>query len=122
MYGVPMKNLSQRVEADRHRRTARSSRWRNLLLLGCCLCWLMPAQAERADRTKPVNLEADRVTVDDAKQIATFDGNVILTQGTLVIRGDKMIVQQDADGFQRGTAFGNLASFRQKREGYDEYI
>ena len=80
------------------------------------------ASAERADRNKPVNLEADRVTVDDAKQIATFEGNVILTQGTLTIRGDKMIVRQDADGFKSGVAYGNLASFRQKREGYDEYI
>ena len=78
--------------------------------------------AERADRDKPVNLEADRVTVDEAKQTATFEGNVVLTQGTLMIRGDRMVVQQDADGFKYGTAYGNLASFRQKREGYDEYI
>ncbi len=83
---------------------------------------IAPAQAERADRDKPVNLEADQVTVDDAKQTATFVGNVVLTQGTLMIRGDRMIVQQDADGFKYGVAYGNLASFRQKREGYDEYI
>jgi lipopolysaccharide export system protein LptA len=78
--------------------------------------------AERADRTKPINLEADRVTVDDAKQIATFEGNVVLTQGTLTITGDKVVVTQDASGFKQGTAYGNLATFRQKREGYDEYI
>ena len=46
----------------------------------------------------------------------------MLTQGTLMIRGDRMIVQQDADGFKYGVAYGNLASFRQKREGYDEYV
>ena len=86
------------------------------------LAWLAPAHAERADRDKPVNLEADRVTVDDIKQVATFEGNVVLTQGTLKITGDRMVVKQDADGFQYGTAWGNLASFRQKREGYDEYI
>jgi len=80
------------------------------------------AYAERADRDKPVNLEADRVTVDESKQTATFEGNVVLTQGTLMIRGDRMVVQQDADGFKYGVAYGNLASFRQKREGYDEYI
>jgi lipopolysaccharide export system protein LptA len=80
------------------------------------------AYGERADRDKPVNLEADQVTVDDNKQVATFIGNVVLTQGTLVIRGDRMVVQQDAEGFKYGVAYGNLASFRQKREGYDEYI
>jgi len=81
-----------------------------------------PALAEKADRDKPVNLEADRVTIDDAKQLATFEGNVVLTQGTMQLRADRMVVRQDAEGFQYGTAYGNLASFRQKREGVDEWI
>jgi lipopolysaccharide export system protein LptA len=78
--------------------------------------------AEKADREKPINLEADRVTVDDAKQISTFEGRVVLTQGTLIIRGDRMEVRQDKEGFKNGTTWGNLAYFKQKREGYDEYI
>ncbi len=81
-----------------------------------------PARAEKADRDKPVNLEADRVTVDDAKQIAVFEGNVVLTQGTLQIRGNRMEVRQDKEGFRHGTTWGNLAYFRQKRDGVDEYI
>ncbi len=93
-----------------------------LLTLACALFVVVSAQAERGDRSKPVNLEADRVTVDETKQTATFEGNVVLTQGTLMIRGDRMVVQQDADGFKTGAAQGNLASFRQKREGYDEYV
>jgi hypothetical protein len=54
-----------------------------------------------------------------------FDGNVTLTQGTLVIRGDKLVVKQDAEGFQNGVATanpGNLARFRVKRDGKDEYV
>lgn len=78
--------------------------------------------AEKADRDKPINLEADRVAVDDAKQIANFEGRVLLTQGTLTIRGDRMEIRQDTQGFKNGTTWGNLAYFRQKREGYDEYI
>jgi lipopolysaccharide export system protein LptA len=81
-----------------------------------------PALAEKADREKPINLEADRVTVDDIKQISTFEGNVVLTQGTLVIRGDRMEVRQDNQGFKEGVTWGKLAYFRQKRDGYDEYI
>jgi len=92
------------------------------LTLACALFAAVPAQAERGDRGKPVNLEADRVTVDETKQTATFEGNVVLTQGTLMIRGDRMVVQQDADGFKTGVAQGNLATFKQKREGYDEYV
>ena len=80
------------------------------------------AHAEKADRTKPMHLEADRVTVDDAKQIAHFTGNVVLTQGTMIMRGDRMEVRQDKDGFRHGVMWGNLAYFRQKRDGFDEYI
>lgn len=78
--------------------------------------------AELADRDKPVNLEADRVDMDDAKKEAVFVGSVTLTQGTLTIKADKIIVKQDAEGFQYGIAYGNPAHFRQKREGYDDYI
>lgn len=80
------------------------------------------AMAERADRNKPVNLEADKVTIDDAKKIAVFQGNVVLRQGTLEIRADRMEVHQDKDGFKYGTAWGKRAYFRQKREGFDEHI
>ncbi|MFN6961010.1 MAG: lipopolysaccharide transport periplasmic protein LptA [Rhodocyclaceae bacterium] len=83
------------------------------------------ALAERADRDKPVHLEAARVTVDDAKRIHVFEGNVVLTQGTLTIRTAKLVVTQDADGFQKGVATGGengLARLRQKREGKDEWI
>lgn len=99
-------------------------RLRALCVAFCCAAALAApaAHAEKADREKPIHLEADRVTVDDAKQVATFEGNVILTQGTLTIRGDRMQVRQDADGFRHGTTWGNLAYFRQKRDGYDEYI
>lgn len=82
----------------------------------------VPAHAEKADRNKPIQLEADRVTVDDAKQISTFSGNVVLTQGSMVLRGEKMEVRQDKDGFRHGTTWGNLAYFKQKREGADELI
>jgi len=76
-----------------------------------------PALAERADRDKPVNIESDSMTADDSKKIATFEGKVVLTQGSLIIRADKIVVRQDKDGFQRGVAIGNPATFRQKQDG-----
>ena len=83
------------------------------------------AFAEKADKDKPVNLEADRITVDDAQKVHILEGNVQLVRGTLVIRTDKLVVTQDAEGYQRGVAYGGaggLAHFRQKREGKDEYV
>ena len=55
--------------------------------------------------------------IDDAKKESVFEGNVMLTQGTMMIKADKIIVKQDAQGFQYGIAYGNPAHFRQKREG-----
>ena len=84
-----------------------------------------PSHAERADRGKPVNIEADRVTVDDKNKIHIFEGHVVLTQGTLTIRSDKLVVSQDLEGYQRGIATGGeggLARFRQKREGKNEWV
>lgn len=80
------------------------------------------ALAESADRDKPIDLEADSVKVDDAKQISTYSGNVILTQGTLIIRADKLIVREDSAGFQHSTSLGNPTTFKQKREGKNEYM
>ncbi len=86
------------------------------------------ALAERADRDKPVHLESDRATVENTghsnnkARTSVFTGNVVLTQGTLIIRSDKMVVKEDEDGFQNAIAYGNLASFRQKRDGMNEYI
>lgn len=95
---------------------------RSLVLVASTVLLAAPALAEKADRLKPIKLEADRVTVDDAKQIATFTGNVVLTQGTMIIRGDRMELRQDKEGFRQGVTTGNLAYFRQKREGYDDFI
>jgi len=80
------------------------------------------AYAERADRDKPVNIEADRMLADDAKQTVEFEGRVVLTQGTFTLRADRITVRQDKDGFQVGVAVGNPATFREKRDGADEWI
>ena len=114
------------TRTDRHSVRAAeriTSRARHALLAAALALGLASqAYAEKADRDKPIHLEADRVTVDEAKQVAVFEGNVVLTQGTLMIKGDRMQVRQDDEGFRYGTTWGDLASFRQKREGVDEYI
>ena len=80
------------------------------------------AHAEKADKRKPINVEADRMQYDDLKQINVFTGNVTLTKGSIIIKGDKLVIRQDPEGYQYGTAFGNPASFRQKRDGNDQFI
>ncbi|MCW5618204.1 MAG: lipopolysaccharide transport periplasmic protein LptA [Nitrosomonas sp.] len=91
------------------------------------LFFLGETAAERTDRDKPIYLEADRATVEDIKRkdstrVSVFTGNVILTQGTLRITADKVVLKEDINGFRHATATGNLVTFRQKRDGVDEYI
>jgi len=93
--------------------------------ISACLLGSTAALAEKTDQEKPVNIEADKVTVDDLKGIQTFEGNVQLVKGTLIIHAARIVVTQDDDGYQRGVATGTettLPRFRQKREGLDEYI
>ena len=83
------------------------------------------AWAEKADRNKPMNIEADALRYDDLKQISIFSGAVTLTKGSIQIRGAQLEVRQDPEGHQFGLVTGSAATpafFRQKREGLDEFI
>jgi lipopolysaccharide export system protein LptA len=91
-------------------------------LVGLFFALAGPAQAERADRTKPINLESDTMRVDDAQKTSVFEGKVVMTQGTLTIRADRITVRQDKEGHQYGTASGDPAVFRQRRDSAEEYI
>lgn len=96
-----------------------------LFLLFVWLGLVSLAQAENADRNKPMNIEADALRYDDVKQISVFTGNVVLTKGSIVIRAARIEVRQNPDGYQSGWITGSAdkpAFFRQKREGLDEYI
>lgn len=98
-------------------------RLKTRLCAGLCAALLFsPALAEKADRDKPVNLEADTVTLDDIKKTSVYQGNVILSQGTLMLRADRVLVTQNAAGLDKISASGRPVAFRQKVEGRDEFI
>lgn len=96
-----------------------------LLAVALCAGLGSVAQAERADRLQPMNIEADALRHDDVRQTSVFTGNVVITKGSIVIRGQQVEVRQDGQGNQFGTVTGsaqNRAFFRQKREGVPEHI
>ncbi|MCY7372078.1 MAG: lipopolysaccharide transport periplasmic protein LptA, partial [Polaromonas sp.] len=85
----------------------------------------LPAFAERADRDKPMNAEADALRYDDLKRSSVFTGNVVITKGSTVVRGARVEVSQDPKGYQLAVATaapGKLAYYRTKRDGVDETI
>ncbi|MBI5334107.1 MAG: lipopolysaccharide transport periplasmic protein LptA [Burkholderiales bacterium] len=95
------------------------------LILCIGLAGALAAQAERADRFKPLNFVADSARADDARQVNILTGDVDITKGTMILRAQRVEVRQNTNGTQNAVATGGSAGrayFRQKREGLDEYI
>ena len=93
-----------------------------ILLLTALACAPGVGQAEKADRNKPMNIEADALRHDELKQTSVFTGRVVMTKGSIVLRGARLDVRQDADGYQQAVVIaepGKLAYYRSKREGVD---
>jgi lipopolysaccharide export system protein LptA len=87
---------------------------RSLVLLAAL--GLPAARAEQADSLKPVEIEANRMSADDARRVTVFEGNVVVKRGTLNIRADRIVMRQDAEGNQYATATGNPVRFRQRQD------
>jgi lipopolysaccharide export system protein LptA len=85
-----------------------------------------PAFAEKADRFKPLNVEGDQSSKFDLlNRIGVFNGNVVVTKGTMIIRAARIEVRESPDGYYTAVAFGSPtqhATFRQKRDVPDEFI
>lgn len=96
------------------------------MLVACIMLSVLIAPssvlAERADRDKPTVIDSNSLSHDEQRQVTIFTGNVVLTKGTLSLRGDRMELWQDAAGNFYGVVNGKPAQFRQKREGVNEFI
>ncbi|HTS84070.1 MAG TPA: lipopolysaccharide transport periplasmic protein LptA [Usitatibacter sp.] len=91
-------------------------------LAAACLVLALPARAERADREKDIVVNADHLYADDANHTSTFEGNVVVTQGTMRMTANKVTVKEDEDRHKFYVAYGNPVTFRQKRDNVDEYV
>ena len=85
-----------------------------------------PAHAEKADRSKPMVVEADRPsTVDLQRQVVVFSGNVSIAQGTMMMRAERVEMREMPDGYRTAVALGSAgkpATWRQRRDGVDEVV
>jgi len=91
------------------------------LLMAAALAAAAPTRAEKADRDKPINYQADTGNVNVQTKVGTLNGNVILTQGTIVIHADKIVFRQNADNSVSASAWGNPITFREKEDNSAEY-
>lgn len=78
--------------------------------LGSVSAWALPT-----DRDQPIHIQSDDAQLDDKQGIATYTGNVIITQGSMKITGNKVTITRSAAGdVDVFTAVGNLAYYEQK--------
>ena len=96
---------------------------RRRIFTGCLVAAsAMPVMADRADREKQIVVAGDRALAMDAEKTLVFDGNVVITQGTMRITAAKVTVREDKDKHQYYVASGAPVTFRQKRDNVDEWI
>jgi len=78
--------------------------------LGSASAWSLPT-----DRDQPIHIQSDDAQLDDKKGVATYKGNVIITQGSMKITGNTVTITRNAQGdVDVFTAVGNLAYYEQK--------
>lgn len=93
--------------------------WRAPLRLAALLLALLPmlAWGLSSDRNQPIQIEADRATLDENEGISTYEGNVLLQQGTLTLRGNRMTVHIVDNQVEKVILEGRPASYSQRLEG-----
>lgn len=64
---------------------------------------LRPASAQDAPEPDTLVL-SDTLSYDDVARESTFTGNVIMTRGEMTLHSDKLVMHEDENGFQYGTA------------------
>jgi len=97
-----------------------------LLLAAALSLAAQPSWAEKGDRLKPLNISSDNGgSIEIAKQRTEFNGNVVLSKGSMVLRAERLDLRETPDGFYQAYANGQTGkqvSFRQARDVAGEVI
>ncbi|MEJ2394325.1 MAG: lipopolysaccharide transport periplasmic protein LptA [Candidatus Thiodiazotropha sp.] len=95
----------------------------NLLRLPILLiCLATPAWvlALTGDRDQPMNLEADSVSIDEQTGVSLYEGNVVITQGSLKLWADRLWIHRRDGKTEKLISEGNPTRFRQLTDDQQE--
>ena len=92
----------------------------SLVLAGLLFCSI--AVALDKDKTAPVTINADTTNIDFRTGKRVLTGNVDITQGTLNIKADKVVLLYKGDDIDTATAYGKPVRFKQLPEGHTELV
>lgn len=76
------------------------------------LCFALASAQAQNTSDLPIELKADSGEYDAAKGVATYTGNVVITQGQMNLKGDKVVIRLEGGEVVTLEAWGNLATFR----------
>ncbi|MFC6301677.1 lipopolysaccharide transport periplasmic protein LptA [Pseudomonas sp. CCM 7893] len=77
--------------------------------LGSVSAWALPN-----DSQQPIHIQADDAQLDDKQGVATYKGDVIITQGSMIVKGNTVtLTRTKAGDIDVVTSVGNLAYFEQ---------
>src|SRR6185369_6809441 len=93
-----------------------------LTILATLALATLPVFAEKADREQEIVIAADHASADDKVRVSVWQGNVVVTQGTMRITASTVTVKEDPDRNKFYVANGAPVTFRQKRDKADDYI
>jgi len=84
-----------------------------LAVFACCLA-SPQAQALSSDHEQPIEIESDGAELDEVRRVTVYTGNVVLTQGSIRMTGDRLTLNFDANNDLRHAVLkGAPARFRQ---------
>ncbi|HEX4856214.1 MAG TPA: lipopolysaccharide transport periplasmic protein LptA [Limnobacter sp.] len=86
------------------------------ILAACLIASGHQAMALESDKRQPTTIDANQMTYSEKSNVNVFTGNVLLTRGSLVIRGDKLTLTERSDGSQFAVVEGKPARFKQQRD------
>lgn len=86
---------------------------KNKLLGFILLCCVSNVFALKTDATKPLQIEANTLNVDQKNMTSVFTGDVVITQGSLVAKSNMAVASQDKDGFRYVVLTGAPVTFKQ---------
>ena len=94
---------------------------RRLLLLLCLLSPL-PLSALTSDKDQPMQLEADSVSIDDASGVSLYEGNVVITQGSLKLWADRLWIHRKDGKTEKIISEGKPTHFQQLMDDSEELV
>lgn len=90
----------------------------NKILLSAVLIMAsFSASALKDDTNQPINIVSDNQSLDMENSVVTFTDNVVITQGSILIKANKVVITRPPEGSNKKDtveAFGAPVTFHQK--------